>query len=262
MTTATEPARRGAAVRAEGLEVRFANGTYALRGIDLTIDPGAFVAVVGRSGAGKSTFLRTINRLVEPTAGRVWVGETDVTAVHRRRLHRLRRRVGFVFQQFHLVRSFSALDNVLAGRIAFNPWWRNMLRAYTPDEVETGLAYLRRVGMERLAHQRADTLSGGQQQRVAIARAAAQEPEVLLADEPTASLDPRLARVILDLLRDFNTSGGVTVIANLHDVKLARMYASRIIGFADGRVVFDGPPAAFGEADEEALYGAEGTDAL
>ncbi len=212
----------------------------ALGGIDLAVEEGDFVSIIGPSGAGKSTFLRCINSTIVPTAGEIRVGETRVNELHGRELFAHRARIGFIFQQFNLVRTLTVLQNVLAGRIAYNPLWRVILGLWKSEDLEIAEHLITEVGLRDKIHTRADNLSGGQQQRVAIARAMAQQPRLILADEPMASLDPKLANVILGLLKKFNEREGITVIVNLHVLELARRYSSRIVALKAGGIAFDG----------------------
>jgi len=228
-------------IEAHDLGVTFPGGTEALKGINVKIDDGELIAVIGLSGAGKSTFLRTLNGLVKPTKGEVIVGGVNVGSLSGYALQRFRRTVGFIFQQFNLVNRLSAMDNVLHGRIGYLPTWRGLMGLYGERDYALAAAYLDEVGLAEKKDARVDALSGGQQQRVAIARAMAQEPQLVLADEPMASLDPRLSDVILGLLKSYNESRGVTVLVNIHVLELARRYAQRVLAFNQGRLVFDGP---------------------
>ncbi|AEB10824.1 phosphonate ABC transporter ATP-binding protein [Marinithermus hydrothermalis] len=218
----------------------FPDGTRALSDVSVTIPDGDFVAIIGLSGAGKSTFLRCLNRLVDPTEGEVWVNGVNVAALKGAELRAYRRTVGFIFQQFNLVTRLTVLDNVLTGRLGYHPTWRGVLGLYREQDYAIARTYIRRVGLADKENTRVDQLSGGQQQRVAIARAMAQEPQLILADEPMASLDPRLSDVILGLLKEYNEEKGVTVLVNIHVLELARRYARRILAFNKGRLVFDG----------------------
>jgi phosphonate transport system ATP-binding protein len=237
-----------------GLRVVIPPGTVALDGVDLDVARGEFVAILGRSGAGKTTFLRCLNRLVEPTAGRVRVAGRTVTGAPPAELRRLRRSIGMIFQQFNLVRRASVLTNVLAGRLGYVPALASLAGRFPGADRRLALECLAQVGMADLAARRADRLSGGEQQRVAIARALAQSPEVILADEPTASLDPRLTGSIMDLLRRINAERGITLVVSQHQLETAVAYASRVVAFRRGRIAFDGPPGAITPAVVAAIY--------
>jgi phosphonate transport system ATP-binding protein len=232
----------------------FPNGTRALRNVTLSFQPGEFVAVVGLSGAGKSTLIRCVNGLVTPTTGSVLVGGTDVVGLNERQMRRVRSRIGMIFQNYNLVRRSSVLRNVLAGRLAHLPTWRTLLGLFPSSDVALALSSLERVGIQEKAHQRADTLSGGQQQRVAIARALAQQPHILLADEPVASLDPPTAHQVLRDLRDLSREENLLTLVNLHFIDMAQEYADRVIGLRAGEVVFDGPAHGMTEATFEQIY--------
>jgi phosphonate transport system ATP-binding protein len=238
----------------ENLSRRF-GAKSAVAGVSLQIEKGSFVGVIGRSGAGKSTLLRLINRLADPSEGRILYDGLDVTALRGRQLRQWRARSAMVFQQFNLIGRLDVLTNVLMGRLAAVPPWRAMLSAWPNADKAVALAALEQFDMAPLAAQRADSLSGGQQQRVAIARALVQEPELVLADEPTASLDPHNARVVMDALQRINRHFGITVICNLHSLETARAYCDRLVGMAAGEVVFDGATASLTDAAARDLYG-------
>src|SRR5579871_4357729 len=245
----------------EGLGKRY-DEVRAVHGVDVAIPTGQFVGVIGRSGAGKSTLLRLINRLAEPTSGRIlWQGN-DVTALRGRALHDWRRRCAMIFQQFNLVGRLDVLNNVLLGRLAYTPGWRTMLKLWPMQERSVAFAALQQLDMAGFAARRADHLSGGQQQRVAICRALVQEPDIVLADEPVASLDPRNAQVVMDALARINRHFGLTVICNLHSLDLARSYCDRLIGMASGQVVFDDVPAALTDDVARELYGMEANEVM
>ncbi|RMH54975.1 MAG: phosphonate ABC transporter ATP-binding protein [Deinococcus-Thermus bacterium] len=222
--------------------------------VNLDIPKGDFLAVIGRSGAGKSTFLRTLNGLLIPTVGSVRVNGTDITKLPKRELQKYRRTVGFIFQQFNLVGRLSALENVLHGRLGYLPTWRGLLGLYREQDYRIAREQLARVDLLAKENARVDSLSGGQQQRVAIARAMAQEPSLILADEPAANLDPVLSEEVMRTLKRFNEEEGVTVVINIHALELALKYAKRIVAFKRGRVVFDGRPEALSEAAVDDLY--------
>lgn len=236
--------------------------SVAVSGVSVTIPSGQFVGVIGRSGAGKSTILRMINRLTEPTEGRIGFGDLDVTALSGPALRDWRRRCAMIFQQFNLIGRLDVLDNVLMGRLAHTPVWRSAAKLWRPDDRAIALAALERLDIAGLAAQRAESLSGGQQQRVAICRALVQEPDIVLADEPVASLDPRNAKVVMDALQRINRHFGIAVVCNLHSLDLARIYCDRLIGMAGGRVVFDDLPSALTEGVARELYGLEANEVM
>ena len=243
-------------IEVAGLRVVLPPSVRAVDGVDLVVDQGEFVVILGRSGSGKTTFLRAINRLVEPTAGTVRVAGRPVTGAGPAELRAARRQIGMVFQLFNLVRRASVLDNALAGRLGYVPPLPSLLGRFPARDRALALACLAQVGLAHLAGRRADTLSGGEQQRVAIARALAQAPSVILADEPTASLDPALTADIMGILKAINVERGLTLVVSQHQLETALAYATRIVGFRAGRVVFDGPPAAVTPAVAAVIYGA------
>ncbi|PQP87082.1 phosphonate ABC transporter ATP-binding protein [Paenibacillus sp. AR247] len=228
----------------------YPNGTVGLRDINLTIKEGELVVIVGLSGAGKSTFLRSINRLNEISSGEIRVGGQSVTRAAGRQLRLIRRDIGMVFQNFNLIKRQNVLSNVLSGRVGYHSTLRTMLGWFPKPDVAIALEALNRVNILEKAYVRADQLSGGQQQRVSIARALAQEARVILADEPVASLDPLTTRQVMEDLKRINREMNITTVINLHFIDLAREYATRIIGLRAGEVVFDGTPE---EATDEAL---------
>ena len=229
----------------------------AVSGASAEIPAGQFVGVIGRSGAGKSTLLRMINRLGDPTSGRItWKGE-DVTRVQGRGLREWRRSCAMIFQQFNLVGRLDVLNNVLMGRLAHTPSWRSLTKSWSQQDLSIAMAALDQMDIANLASHRADHLSGGQQQRVAICRALVQEPEIVLADEPVASLDPRNAKIVMDALQRINRHFGLTVLCNIHSLELARGYCDRLIGMAGGRIVFDDTPDALTDSVVRDLYGME-----
>ena len=243
-------------IRVRGLRKDYPGSPRALDGIDLDVGRGEFVALIGSSGAGKSTLLRCLNGLVAPTAGQVWIGDRLVTGASAEVRRHIRAGIGFVFQQFNLLRRLTVLENALVGRLAHVSRWRSLAGWFGSDEVARAEAALARVGLEGVAARRVDTLSGGQQQRVAIARALLQAPAVILADEPMASLDPALAHTVMELLRRINREDGITVIASLHVLDLAQAYGRRIVGLSRGRVVHDGPPDSLDAAATTRIFGA------
>ncbi|KMO32624.1 phosphonate ABC transporter ATP-binding protein [Methylobacterium variabile] len=234
----------------------------AVDGVSLSIERGSFVGVIGRSGAGKSTLLRMLNRLADPTGGRILYDGTDVTALRGRALRAWRARCAMIFQQFNLVGRLDVMTNVLMGRLNPMPAHRSLLKLWSEEDKALALAALENFDMGAFAANRADQLSGGQQQRVAIARALVQEPEIILADEPVASLDPRNTRLVMDALADANKRYGITVLCNLHSLDLARAYCDRLIGLSAGRVVFDGRGFDLTEDVARTLYGLEAGEVM
>lgn len=234
----------------------------AVQDITLTIPQGQMVGVIGRSGAGKSTFLRMVNRLNDATSGQMLHEGRDITALTGRDLRQWRSECAMVFQQFNLVGRLNVLTNVMSGRLFHHALATSMLGVFSARERAFAIRALDRLGMAHTALQQTDTLSGGQQQRVAIARALVQEPKILLADEPIASLDPLNAKIVMDALRAINQQDGLTVICNLHTLDTARGYCDRIIGMQDGRVVFDGPASALTDEKAREIYGAEAAEAF
>lgn len=245
----------------DGLTCRFGTKT-AVDNASFSIEPGRFVGVIGRSGAGKSTLLRMINRLETPTSGRILFEGIDVTALQGRDLRRWRARSAMIFQQFNLVGRLDVLTNVLMGRLAGVPLWRSLTQHWPQNDKAIAISALEQFDMMPMAAQRADQLSGGQQQRVAIARALVQQPDIILADEPIASLDPRNTRIVMDALLRINKHFGITVICNLHSLDLARTYCDRLIGMSAGRIVFDGAPAALTESIARELYDLEAGEVM
>ncbi|MCX5577124.1 phosphonate ABC transporter ATP-binding protein [Kaistia terrae] len=241
---------------------RHFNNKAAVSDVSLTIGSGSFVGVIGRSGAGKSTLLRMVNRLVDPTAGSIRFGDVDVTKLRGKELRDWRARCAMIFQQFNLVGRLDVLTNVLMGRLNTVSTPRSLLQLWKDEDRAVALSALEQFDISALAAQRADSLSGGQQQRVAIARALVQEPEIILADEPIASLDPRNTKVVMDALLRINRHYGITVMCNLHSLDLARTYCDRLIGMSAGRVVFDGVPEELTEDVARDLYGLEADDVL
>jgi len=237
-------------------------GKAALVGVSADIADGSFVGVIGRSGAGKSTLLRCINRLVDPSEGRISFRGNDVTSLRGRALRDWRSSCGMIFQQFNLAGRLDVLTNVLMGRINHIPIFPALLKAWPDEEKLRALRALDRLDLADLAGQRAESLSGGQQQRVAIARTLVQDPRIILADEPVASLDPRNTRIVMDSLRDLHREAGITVMCNLHSLDLARAYCTRLIGMKAGRVVFDGTPDELTDHIVIDLYGLEANDVL
>ncbi len=249
-------------LRLETLAKRYKTGDHALKGVSLEVGRGQIVGLIGPSGAGKSTLIRCINRLVEPTGGKVFLGDLDLTAMGGADLRRARRRIGMIFQEYALVERLTVMENVLSGRLGYVPFWRSFLRRYPQADVDKAFALLERVGLAEHADKRADELSGGQRQRVGIARALEQDPELLLIDEPTASLDPKTSRQIMRLIREICEEQSLPAVINIHDVLLAKMFVDRIIGLTAGEVVFDGPPGELDDAVLTRIYGAEDWTAM
>jgi phosphonate transport system ATP-binding protein len=235
----------------------YEGGVVALRDVSFDVPDGTFLAVIGLSGSGKSTLLRCVNRLIEPTSGQVLWNDIDITAAAQDELRQIRRRIGMVFQHFNLVHRSTVLTNVLAGRLGYvSPAW-SLINRFPREDIDKAIKELDRVGIADKAHQRADELSGGQQQRVGVARAMMQDPELILADEPVASLDPVLAHSIMQYLEKINQEDGVSVLCSLHFLDLVHRYADRAIALNEGRVVFDGLPQEIDDARFKEIYGKE-----
>jgi len=249
-------------IQVRNLTKVYPDGTKALDDVSVDIQDGEFVSIIGLSGAGKSTFLRCLNGLVKPSQGSVQIDGQEVASAPESTLRSVRKKIGFIFQQFNLVTRLSVLHNVLTGRLGYRSTLDGLLGLFSPGDRQIALDYIRRVGLGEKVFTRASNLSGGQQQRVAIARAMAQEPRYILADEPMASLDPKLSGVILGLLKMFNTENGITVLVNLHVLELAKEYAQRILGFQKGRLVFDGPPQALTPETVEMIYSGTSVEEL
>ena len=233
------------------------NGVRALQEVTFAVPKGEFTAIIGLSGSGKSTLLRCINRLIEPTAGTILFNAVNVTTANDAELRRVRRRIGMVFQHFNLVHRSPVLTNVLAGRLGYvNPAW-SLINRFSAKDVDKAMQQLDRVGLADKAQNRADALSGGQQQRVGIARALMQDPVMILADEPVASLDPVLAHGIMQYLEQINQEDGVTVLCSLHFLDLVHRYADRVLALNGGKLMFDGPPEAIDDAKFKEIYGKE-----
>jgi phosphonate transport system ATP-binding protein len=228
-----------------------------LRGIDLEFAPRGITAIIGPSGTGKSTLIRCINRLVEPTAGEVLFEGRDLVNLNRAELRSARRRIGMVFQEYNLVERLTVMENLLCGRLGYVSPFKAWLRRYPPPDIARAFDLLETVGLSAHAQARADSLSGGQRQRVGIARAMMQEPRLLLADEPTSSLDPKTSVEIMALMETLSEKHGFPVIINIHNVELAKRFADRVIGMTGGRVVYDGTPEAITEAHLKEIYGGE-----
>lgn len=260
MTTLTEePKQKTTAPILEitGLRKRYSGDVEVLRGIDLTLLPGEFLTVIGPSGAGKSTFLRCINGLIESTGGSCRLRGEEILGLKGGSLRAARRRIGMIFQSHALVDRLTVMENVLSGRLGYTSFWASWRRRFPQEDVTRAFDLLERVGLEGFEDRRADRLSGGQRQRVGIARALLQKPELLLVDEPTASLDPKTSRQIMRLLRELAEENHLAVIANLHDVALAKMFSDRIIGLSGGKIVFSGGPDDIDDGILSRIYGEE-----
>lgn len=240
---------------AKNLSKTFDGGkTFALKDVNLEIKQGEFIAIIGLSGAGKSTFLRAINATNPPGTGSLQVLGHEVSKLKGNGLVDLRRQIGFIFQQFNLVKSLPVIQNVMMGRIAYMPLWRSFFGRFSAQDQAIAKRALDSVGLDGRYHDKARNLSGGQQQRVAIARALVQEPKIILADEPMASLDPKLSEVVIQMLEKINREQNITVIVNIHVLSLAKKYAKRMIAFRKGQVVFDGTPAELTDDKIDEIY--------
>lgn len=231
------------------------NNHQALKNINLKIEQGEFVAIIGLSGAGKSTLLRTVNRMHEITSGQILVNDEDISKYKGKKLREYRHKIGMVFQSFNLVNRISVIKNVLVSKVTNKNFFSTLLGIYTKDEKIEALEALEKVGLLEKAFVRVDKLSGGQRQRVALARTLAQNPEIILADEPVASLDPLTAEKIMDDFKKINEELNITVLANMHHVDIALKYSSRVIGIKAGEIVYDGPSSDVNEAVLEKIYG-------
>jgi phosphonate transport system ATP-binding protein len=240
-----------------GLTQRYKTGDLALQGVNLCVPEGQVVGLIGPSGSGKSTLIRCINRLVEPTGGSVRLRGLELTTLNRRQLREARRRIGMIFQEYALVERLTVMENVLSGQLGYVGFWRSLLRRFPPAAVSQAFATLDRVGLSEHVDKRADALSGGQRQRVGIARALLQNPDILLVDEPTASLDPKTSRQIMRLITEVCAERGLAAIINIHDVMLAQSYVQRIVGLREGEVVYDGAPDGLSAEVLTTIYGAE-----
>jgi phosphonate transport system ATP-binding protein len=244
-------------LRLEGLTKRYRGGELALDGVDLEVPAGQVMALIGPSGAGKSTLIRCVNRLVEPTAGKVRLGEVEVTGLSRAGLRAARRRMGMIFQEYALVERLTVMENVLSGQLGRVGFWRSYFRRFPQEAVDLARSTLDRVGLTEHIDKRADALSGGQRQRVGIARALAQQPDILLVDEPTASLDPKTSRQIMRLICELCAERNLAAVINIHDVQLAQLFVQRVVGLRAGRMVFDGLPADLSPDVLTRIYGDE-----
>ena len=249
-------------LRVEGLSKTYRTGDKAMSDVSFTVPAGQVVGLIGPSGAGKSTLIRCVNRLVEPTSGAVYLGDLNITGMSQRSLRRARRRIGMIFQEYALVERLTVMENVLSGRLGYVPFWRSFTRRFSTQDIDKAFGLLDRVGLADQADKRADALSGGQRQRVGIARALEQDPELLLIDEPTASLDPKTSRQIMRLLVEICNESGLPAIINIHDVLLAQQFTERIIGLQAGVVVFDGPSEDLDDSVLTRIYGEEDWTAM
>jgi phosphonate transport system ATP-binding protein len=241
----------------QDLHKRYKTGDRALQGVSISIPKGQIVALIGPSGAGKSTLIRCINRLVEPTQGDIVLNGRSLVRLNQGQLRAARRHMGMIFQEHALVERLSVMENLLAGRLGYVGFWAAWFRRFPEKDIRDALNLLTRVGLEQHVNKRADALSGGQRQRVGIARALMQKPELLLVDEPTASLDPKTSRDIMRLIVELVREEGITAIVNSHDVMLSKQFTERIIGLKAGMVVFDGDPERLDHAMLSEIYGAE-----
>ena len=246
-----------AALSIRDLTKEYVRGKPVLRGISLDFAGSGFTAIIGPSGTGKSTLIRCINRLVEPTAGSVIFENQDIVALPRRALRLARRQIGMVFQEYNLVERLTVMENLLSGRLGYVAPWKAWLRRFPQSDIDDAFELLDVVGLAGFANQRADSLSGGQRQRVGIARAVMQRPRLLLADEPTSSLDPKTSVEIMTLLRDLGRAKKIPVIVNMHDVELAKRFADRVIGMSGGVVDYDGAPSGLNDTHLKSIYGGE-----
>jgi phosphonate transport system ATP-binding protein len=221
---------------------KYHTGDLAINGVDLKVEKGQVMALIGPSGAGKSTLIRCVNRLENPTSGEIWLNGENIVKMRSGKLRRARRNMGMIFQEYALVERLTVMENVLSGRLGYVGFWRSFLRKFPQSDINAAFGLLEKVGLDTMVNKRADELSGGQRQRVGIARALIQKPDILLVDEPTASLDPKTSRQIMRLITELCEENQLTAIINIHDVALAQMYAERIVGLREGSIVYDGPP--------------------
>ena len=244
-------------LKLSALTKRYDTGDLALNQVDLEIPDAQVLALIGPSGAGKSTLIRCVNRLVEPTSGSATLNDINLTKLSSRALRKSRRKMGMIFQEYALVERLTVMENVLSGRLGYVGFWRSYFRKFPKNDIKEAFRLLDRVGLLEMADKRADELSGGQRQRVGICRALIQNPDLLLVDEPTASLDPKTSRQIMRLINELCSERGLTAIINIHDVLLAQMFAQRIVGLANGEVVYDGKPEGLTPEVLTQIYGEE-----
>ncbi|WP_029320519.1 phosphonate ABC transporter ATP-binding protein [Butyrivibrio sp. AE3004] len=247
-------------IKFEDVGKRYPNGFEGLKHIDLTIEQGEFVAIIGLSGAGKSTLIRTINRMHDVTSGKLTVDDVDVMSLSGKQLRRFRRKIGMIFQSFNLITRTTVINNVLTSFVPDMPWYRAFFGIYTKDEKIKALECLDKVGILRKAFVRADQLSGGQQQRVALARTLAQNPQIILADEPVAALDPVTAKQVMDDFKRINEEMNISILINIHHVDLALQYATRVVGIRDGEIVYDGPASEVTKEVLASIYKGKSAD--
>ena len=221
---------------------KYNTGDLAINGVDLKVEKGQVMALIGPSGAGKSTLIRCVNRLENPTSGEIWLNGENIVKMRSGKLRRARRNMGMIFQEYALVERLTVMENVLSGRLGYVGFWRSFLRKFPQSDINAAFGLLEKVGLDTMVNKRADELSGGQRQRVGIARALIQKPDILLVDEPTASLDPKTSRQIMRLITELCEENQLAAIINIHDVALAQMYAERIVGLREGFIVYDGSP--------------------
>ncbi len=247
-----------AILEVKNLKIRYSrSGPDILKGVSIKVNPGDFFAIIGPSGAGKSTLIRCINRLVEPTGGDVILKGKNITEMGKRELRKARRDMAMIFQEFNLVERMSVMDNVLSGRLGYVGTFRSLLRMYPQKEIQRALELLDKVGLSDFVDKRADALSGGQRQRVGIARALIQDPQILLVDEPTSSLDPKIAREVMGMIKTMSEELHVPVLCNIHDVQLALEFSNKVVGLQDGEKKFDGPTKEVNQSTLEEIYNME-----
>ncbi len=244
-------------LKVENLIKEYTKGKPILQDVSFEVVGKNSVAIIGPSGTGKSTLIRCVNKLIPPTSGNVYVSGENITVLNGGELRRARRKIGMVFQEFNLVERLTVMENVLSGRLGYVAPWRAWLRKYPQKDIDNAFALLDTIGLLEFTHQRADSLSGGQRQRVGIARAIMQEPHVILADEPTSSLDPKTSVEIMELLVSLSEAHNIPLLINIHDVELAKRFTSRVIGLSKGGIVFDGPPEELTKGHLKEIYGGE-----
>jgi len=244
-------------LKISNLEMRYKTGDLALKGVSLSVPKGEVVALIGPSGAGKSTLIRCVNRLIKPTAGTIILNNQNITKMGNADLRKARRTMGMIFQEYALVERLSVMENVLSGRLGYVGFWASLFRRFPQKDIDKAFFLLDRVELAHFADKRADALSGGQRQRVGIARALIQDPDIMLVDEPTASLDPKTSRQIMRLIIELAKEHNIAAIINIHDVALAKMFVQRIIGLRHGEIVFDGTPDELDEDMLTTIYGEE-----